>query len=516
MVALSELENIVKQSDPNNVAQKHLNTYDDNENVFFQAITNIPSSAKQFGNDIIQPFIHPVKTAKSLKDLGSSVINLIRPGEQGNEQLAKEVGNFFVQRYGSLDNIKKTFATDPVGMLSDVSIILTGGAALSAKAPALAGQTTRIVSSAGKAIDPINVVSKTIQTASPVISKPISQAVGMTTGAGGEAISQAYTAGKVGAIKSDDFTDAMRGVSDAEEVVTDALSGMKDISQGSKTKYVSNIEKLKLDKIPIKFQNLTDEFNKFRQSKIFEGESTLSSAAQKKLKSIDKIIDNWKKNPKLHNAKGLDMLKKRIDAEYPTGLQVGDAGVVVSEMRNIVKKQLLKEAPNYAKVMKAYEEAVTLEKKMLKELSMGNKSGAGTILRKLQSVMRNNANTNWGKRLDYVKLLNEANLDANILSKLAGHSLSSWTPRGLAGVTATGQLGLGSYGLVSGAVNPAGLIPTLLMQSPRVMGEAAHAAGKFSNVADKVLPRASAVGRVTRYPGILEQQNQALKNRGLL
>ena len=35
MVALSELENIVKQSDPNNVAQKHLNTYDDNENVFF-------------------------------------------------------------------------------------------------------------------------------------------------------------------------------------------------------------------------------------------------------------------------------------------------------------------------------------------------------------------------------------------------------------------------------------------------------------------------------------------------
>ena len=77
-------------------------------------------------------------------------------------------------------------------------------------------------------------------------------------------------------------------------------------------------------------------------------------------------------------------------------------------------------------------------------------------------------------------------------------------------------MGLGGYGLVSGAVNPAALIPTLLMQSPRVMGEAAHAAGKFSNVANKVLPRASAVGRVTRYPGILEQQNQALKNRGLL
>ena len=42
MVALTELENIVKQSDTNNVAQKHLNTYDDNENVFFQSIKNIP------------------------------------------------------------------------------------------------------------------------------------------------------------------------------------------------------------------------------------------------------------------------------------------------------------------------------------------------------------------------------------------------------------------------------------------------------------------------------------------
>ena len=518
MVALSELENIVKQSDPNNVAQKHLNTYDDNENVFFQSIKNIPSSAKQFGNDIIQPFIHPVQTAKSLKDLGSSVINLIRPGEQGNEQLAKEVGNFFVQRYGSLDNIKKTFATDPVGMLSDVSIILTGGAALTAKAPAVAGQTSKIVSNVGKAIDPINVASKAIKTASPVISKPLSQVVGMTTGAGGEAISQAYTAGKVGGTKSDDFTAAMRGASDAEEVVTDAFGAMKDISQGSKTKYVSNIDKLKLGKKKINFDNVDQLITNYKNEKTIgsQGRLRLNKDSVNKLKEIEELIDQYKKDPSLHTADGLNNLKQDIDSLYPPGVAVGQPGTVVAEIRNLVKKQILKEVPDYAKVMKAYEEAVTLEKKMLKELSMGNKSGAGTVLRKLQSVMRNNANTNWGKRLDYVKLLNEANLDANILSKLAGHSLASWTPRGLAGVTATGQMGLGGYGLVSGAVNPAALIPTLLMQSPRVMGELAHGAGKFSNVADKVLPRTSAVGRVTRYPGILEQQNQALKNRGLL
>ena len=220
MVALSELKNIVKQSDPNNKAQKHLNEYESDENTFFQALTNIPSSAQQLGSDIIQPFIHPVKTAKSIKELGSSVVNLFRAGDQGNEQLAKEVGNFFVQRYGSLESIKKTFATDPVGMLSDVSIILTGGGALAAKAPAMAGTVGNAVKTAGKVIDPINVASKTVSAVSPLISKPASSVLGMTTGTGGEPLRQAFQAGKVGGDKAEAFTTSMRGTADAGEVVT--------------------------------------------------------------------------------------------------------------------------------------------------------------------------------------------------------------------------------------------------------------------------------------------------------
>ena len=508
MVALSELENIVKQGDPSNKAQKYLNEYESDENTFFQALGNIKSSSQQLGHDILTPFLHPVQTAKSLKDLGSSVVSLIKPGDQGNEQLAKEVGNFFVQRYGSLDNIKKTFATDPVGMLSDVAIILTGGGALAAKAPGVAGQTAKIVGTVGKTVDPINIAAKGVKTVSPLVSVPAAQVLGMTTGAGGEAISQAAKAGKAGGETSEAFTSAMRGTIDAEGVVTDAFSAIKNISEESKAVYKTNVLKLKLNKVKIKFSKITDEINKFRRSKIFEGESTLSLKAQKKLEAIDKIIANWKANKKLHNAKGLDMLKRRIDAEYPTGIQVGDSGVVVSEIRNIVKNQLVKKVPDYAKIMKVYEEAITLEKKMLKELSLGNKSGAGTILRKLQSVMRNNANTNWGKRLDYVKMLNEANLDANLITKLAGQSLSSWTPRGLAGVTATGQLGLGSYGLVSGAINPTYLIPSLLAQSPRFVGEVAHAAGKLSNA--PIVP----VSQSARAAGLLS--NQAQENRGLL
>lgn len=509
MVALSELKNIVKQSDPNNKAQKHLNEYESDENTFFQALTNIPSSAQQLGSDIIQPFIHPVKTAKSIKELGSSVVNLFRAGDQGNEQLAKEVGNFFVQRYGSLESIKKTFATDPVGMLSDVSIILTGGGALAAKAPAMAGTVGNAVKTAGKVIDPINVASKTVSAVSPLISKPASSVLGMTTGTGGEPLRQAFQAGKVGGDKAEAFTTSMRGTADAGEVVTDGTKAMATISDQSKKIYKGGMNKLQLDKVELNFLDLKKDINKIIEKKKFGGEFTISGAAENKLKSLQSIINKWEKNPKMHNAKGFDMLKRKVDAEYPQFAKNADEGIMVSEIRKAIYNKIIDKVPAYKGVMKTYEQAITLEKQMLKELSLKNKSGAGTILRKLQSVMRSNANTNWGKRFDYVKMLDEANLDANILTKLAGQSLSEYTPRGLQ------SLGAGSIAAYGALVDPT-LLAGLALQSPRLAGELSYGAGKFSNVANQVLPKVSAISRPSRPAGLLEQQNESLIKRGLL
>ena len=518
MVALSELENIVKQSDPNNKAQKYLNKYESDENTFFQALTNIPSSAQQFGSDIITPFLHPIKTAKSIGQLGSSVVNLFRSGDQGNEELAKQVGNFFVQRYGSLENIKKTFATDPVGMLSDVSIILTGGGALAAKAPAMAGTVGNVVKTAGKVIDPINVASKAVSAASPIVSAPLTAALGMTTGAGGEALRQGFQAGKVGGDTAEAFTSSMRGTADAGEVVTDATKAMAEISDQSKKIYKGGMNKLQLDEVDLKFSDLKTDINKLIEKKKFGGEFTISTRAETKLKSLQSIINKWEKNPKMHNAKGFDMLKRKIDAEYPPGIKVGDEGIMVTEIRKAIYDKIIEKVPAYKDVMKTYEQAITLEKQMLRELSLRNpdKSKAATILRKLQSVMRNNANTNWGKRLDYVKLLDEANLDANIITKLAGQSLSSIAPRGLAQGGANLQLAGLTYGAATGAFNPVGLIPSIIASSPRAMGELAYGAGKFSNVANQVLPKVSAISRPARPAGLLEQQNESLIKRGLL
>ena len=91
-----------------------------------QAVTNIPSSALQYGKDIFTAVTDPIGTAKSIGELGLGIIQLAIPGEQASEQQAKAVGQYFANRYGGMENLKKTIATDPVGFLGDASVLLTG------------------------------------------------------------------------------------------------------------------------------------------------------------------------------------------------------------------------------------------------------------------------------------------------------------------------------------------------------------------------------------------------------
>ena len=121
--------------------------------------------------------------------------------------------------------------------------------------------------------------------------------------------------------------------------------------------------------------------------------------------------------------------------------------------------------------MSGYEKASKNIKEIERTLSLGDKKSSDTALRKLQSTMRNNVNTNYGKRADLVKQLEDAGA-TNISEKLAGQALSSWTPRGLGSIVAGGA---GAAGVAT--LNPLLALP-VAMQSPRLMGEASYYAGK--------------------------------------
>jgi len=125
-----------------------------------QTVKNIPSSAVKFGKDITYPFLHPVDTAKGLGNLAMGVTEKAIPGEQQHEVYADQVGQFIKDRYGSLDAAKQTLMNDPVGMLADMSLAVTGGSMLIPKVGKL-GKISNVAKTTGMAIDPLNIVLNT-------------------------------------------------------------------------------------------------------------------------------------------------------------------------------------------------------------------------------------------------------------------------------------------------------------------------------------------------------------------
>jgi len=91
-----------------------------------ETLKNVPESFRGYVGNVAQTILHPIDTATSLKDLGLGLAQLMVPGEQGKERLARSVGSFFKDRYGSLNAIKETFRDDPIGFLSDFSAVLSG------------------------------------------------------------------------------------------------------------------------------------------------------------------------------------------------------------------------------------------------------------------------------------------------------------------------------------------------------------------------------------------------------
>jgi Deoxyribonuclease NucA/NucB len=96
-----------------------------------KAISNVPASAYTFGKGVVQPFIHPVDTLEGFKNLGLGVLEKagIKGGAE-HEKYADALGRYFADRYGSLENLRRTFEQDPVGLAGDLSSLFTAGVPL--------------------------------------------------------------------------------------------------------------------------------------------------------------------------------------------------------------------------------------------------------------------------------------------------------------------------------------------------------------------------------------------------
>lgn len=301
--------------------------------------------------------------------------------------------------------------------------------------------------------------------------------LGMTTGAGKESIKGAYEAGKSGAQK---FVDNMRGNSAMGDVVDSAKTGLNNMRQQMYQRYSQAKGGWAADTTPLDMRPIVDAYTDATAKFGFKG--TMRPGVSEVQQQVEEKLVDWiqkgQADPEFLMVKGLDELKQQLAAITPKDLTNRQGRKFVTSVVDAVKDGIIKQRPEYAKAMKDYWQSSNQLDEIERTLSLGDKPTMDTAMRKIQSLMRNNVNTNYGNRLDLARELEQQGGE-EFLPAVAGQALNSWTPRGLQAVASTGA---GLYGLL----NPA-LLTALPLGSPRLMGEAAYGAGRLSGRAGMTL-----------------------------
>lgn len=456
--------------------------------VAVNALANAPSSAAQVIKGALQTVTSPVETAQGLGRLAYGAAQhafpnapFLKPEALGatpetaerSKQEASAVGQFYKERYGSVPGLKEAIATDPFGVLSDVSAVATGGAGATAKAPMLSNVLRKV----GTATNPLVVPEKLIGAGANIAA----EALGKTTGAGGGSVKAAFQSGQEW---NPDFWKNFTKQKDFDAVIADAKAGLDRMKQDRNAQYNANKAQYANDATILKFDDIDNALSDFEKSTKVQGAA--GSSASKigkdelsKIGEIKNVVAEWRNKPDLHTVEGLDALKQRIQAIYPDSPTQAQVQRAVTKISGAVRDTIKKQAPGYADTMKGYSEMSDTIQELEKALSLSDKASIDTAVRKMQSLTRNNVNTAYGNRLKLAGELEK--YGANVVPAVAGQALSEWMPRGIQGATAAPAIGTaGYYGGLEG------LLGAAAASSPKVVGGTTYGAGLIAGAPQQI------------------------------
>lgn len=450
-----------------------------------ETMSNIPSSALQFGKDLLNPILNPIETASTILQLGSGIVQLAIPGEQNNEELVRQVGQFFADRYGGAENIKRTIKEDPVGFLGDIALVLTGtgagvrgtGTALKAAGATKAGGAVEkagaLTSTTGKYADPTRLVGQTLGLGAELAGKGTTAVVGRAVGVGSEPYQRAFEGGE-------DFTRAFKGEVDEVNIVDATKEGLDRLkSERSRTfkeeqakVYPSMLKK----KIPedVK-EDLFFAVDTYRESE--RGQATISpigKISEAELAEIEQVVSLMSDADNLVDLANIMVQLNEVGNTIKPGTKAYSA---FAEIKNTFKKKFDELAPEgYKDYIKEYSQQSKSINELITELSLTGKSKQ-TAFNKISRAIQNPKSV-LGKAL--------RNLDSDTVRTIeelgSGYLLSQALPSGLSrSITASLVPGITGAGLAGGALLP-GLATAaggLAFVSPKVTGQVARGLGKL-------------------------------------
>jgi hypothetical protein len=245
--------------------------------------------------------------------------------------------------------------------------------------------------------------------------------------------------------------------------------------------YRSGMVNIKNDKTVLDFTGIDNALKNAESMAYYKGKVKDPTAADV-LQNMKAEVENWKNsNPAdYHTPEAMDALKQTLWQYFgKLGKEEKTAYAAGKQVYDSVKSEIGKQAPTYAQVMKGYSESSDLINEIERTLSLGDKASADTAMRKLQSLMRNNVNTNYGQRVSLAQELSKAG-GIDLMPALAGQAMNSLTPRGLQSVS-----NVPTAYLAYGAGGPALAAADVLSSSPRVVGETAYKYGQMAGALNK-------------------------------
>lgn len=297
-----------------------------------------------------------------------------------------------------------------------------------------------------------------------------SQILGVSTGAGEKAVADAFKAGKKGDYS---FLEKMRNPIDAEKLESKIDQNFNKIKQNRNRAYEEDLTRIKqqtADK-ELNLKAVIDDVKAIIRD--VEGDSPylVDKETTRVLDETKDTLNKFYKDKSKHNLDGFDRLKKRISGI--TTKEGTPADAIKTQIRNSVNNQILKQSPEYKAVQDAYARDSEIIDNLKKVFSLNRNANSETILKKVQSTARNNANTDWGYRAELLKRIDPT---GEIQEAISANALNAVMPRGM---VARGLGGLGVY-----SHNPL----MAFSSSPRVVGEAAYKLGKASNKVRSITP----------------------------
>jgi hypothetical protein len=234
-----------------------------------EMISNIPSSAADMAGNLYQSVRHPIDTAKAVGNLAMGGIDkaahaltdalpesVVRGGNELNnflvdkgiplerqpentsdmsfpkEVYADQVGQFVLDRYGSVDNFKATLMKDPVGVLTDAASVLSlaGGAGrLVTKAGTAPGNIASGMQKIGAAIDPVNVVINAGKSTAKLLPKTLPSTLYEKAAKFSTTIPKAKRAGMVSTALDNKIMPTSKGVDRLNELTSGLSSQIDDL-----------------------------------------------------------------------------------------------------------------------------------------------------------------------------------------------------------------------------------------------------------------------------------------------